>query len=114
MSENNDIEISGSFTVQDGNGREQIVKSIRIYDETYGVIDVFVDFTVALEKGSFRDHKLISGILNRLRSLGYVGPDFGATDPTIQERKMIVLEATEEFCQFAKTKGWKNLAEEYE
>lgn len=114
MSDNTDIEICGSFKATDSNGKEHTIKGIRIYDEGYGIIDVFVDIAAPMEAGSYRDKKLVQQILIQLRSAGYTGPDFEASDPTLQERKMIVLEAPEEFCQFAKTKGWKNLAEEFE
>ncbi|MBC3875634.1 hypothetical protein [Undibacterium flavidum] len=114
MSNDTDIQICGSFKANDSNGKEHAIKGIRIYDEGYGIIDVFVDFAVAIEAGSFRDKVLVQQIMEQLRAVGYVGPDFEATDPILQERKMIVLEAPEEFCQFAKTKGWKNLAEEFE
>lgn len=114
MSNDTDIQICGSFKANDANGKEHAIKGIRIYDEGYGIIDVFVDFVAAMEAGSFRDKVLVQQIMKQLRAVGYVGPDFEATDPTLQERKMIVLEAPEEFCQFAKTKGWKNLAEEFE
>ena len=109
-----DIAICGSFKALDGNGKEHSIKGIRIYDEGYGVIDVFVDFIAPMEAGSYKDAILIQQILAKLRSAGYNGPDFGATDPALQERKMIVLEAPEEFCAFAASKGWKNLAEEFE
>lgn len=114
MSNNTDIEICGSFKATDSTGKEHNIKGIRIYDEGYGIIDVFVDFAAPMEAGTYRDKKLVQQILSQLRKIGYVGPDFEATDPSLQERKMIVLEAPEEFCQFAKTKGWKNLAEEFE
>ncbi|MBR7746909.1 hypothetical protein [Undibacterium baiyunense] len=114
MSNNTDIEICGSFKATDATGKEHSIKGIRIYDEGYGIIDVFVDFAAPMEAGTYRDKTLVQQILSQLRKIGYVGPDFEATDPSLQERKMIVLEAPEEFCQFAKTKGWKNLAEEFE
>jgi hypothetical protein len=114
MSNNTDIEICGSFKATDSTGKEHSIKGIRIYDEGYGIIDVFVDFAAPMEAGTYRDKTLVQQILSQLRKIGYVGPDFEATDPSLQERKMIVLEAPEEFCQFAKTKGWKNLAEEFE
>jgi hypothetical protein len=114
MSENTDIAICGSFNAADSSGKEHNIKGIRIYDEGYGIIDVFVDFAAPMEAGTYRDKTLVKQILSQLRKVGYVGPDFEATDPSLQERKMIVLEAPEEFCQFAKTKGWKNLAEEFE
>jgi hypothetical protein len=114
MNNDTDIQICGSFKATDANGKEHAIKGIRIYDEGYGIIDVFVDFVAAMEAGNFRDKVLVQQIMKQLRAVGYVGPDFEATDPTLQERKMIVLEAPEEFCQFAKTKGWKNLAEEFE
>jgi hypothetical protein len=114
MSDSTDIQICGTFKANDANGKEHTIKGIRIYDEGYGMIDVFVDFNAAMEAGSYRDTALIQQILQQLRLAGYTGPDFGVTDPSLQERKMIVLEASEEFCSFAKTKGWKNLAEEFE
>jgi hypothetical protein len=114
MSNNTDIEICGSFKATDSTGKEHSIKGIRIYDEGYGIIDVFVDFAAPMEAGTYRDKTLVQQILSQLRKIGYVGPDFEATDPSLQERKMIVLEAPEEFCQFAKTKGWKNLVEEFE
>jgi len=114
MSDNTDIQICGTFKVNDANGKEHTIKGIRIYDEGYGIIDVFVDFAAPMEAGSYRDSALIRQIMQALHKAGYVGPDFGVTDPSLQERKMIVLEAPEEFCTFAKSKGWKNLAEEFE
>lgn len=112
--DNTDIAICGGFKALDTSGKEHSIKGIRIYDEGYGVIDVFVDFLAPMEAGTYKDSVLIQQILAKLRSAGYSGPDFGATDPTLQERKMIVLEAPEEFCAFAASKGWKNLAEEFE
>jgi hypothetical protein len=114
MSDNTDIQISTSFAAKDSTGKEHTIKAIRIYDEGYGIIDVFVDLAAPIDAGIYKDKGLNQAILAKLRSLGYVGPDFGATDPALQERKLIVLEAPEEFCAFAKTKGWKDLTEEFE
>lgn len=113
MSKSTDIQLSGAFKLKDSNSREHEVKAIRIFDEGYGVIDVYVDFVGSLEKGQFRDTAIIAEIMARLRSLGYKGPDFSHADPVVQERKLIVLEAPEEFCSFAKKHGWKDLAEEF-
>lgn len=114
MNTDTDIILSGPFKVKDGAGLEQEVKAIRIFDETYGVIDVYIDFVKPQEKGAFRDRVLITAILARLHTLGYQGPDFFDADPAVQERRLIVLEAAEEFCEFAKRHGWKNLAEEFD
>ena len=57
---------------------------------------------------------IAKAIIDQLRTLGYKGPDFGPSDPGLQERKLIVLEAPEEFAPFAKSRGWKNLAEEFD
>jgi hypothetical protein len=51
--------------------------------------------------------------MSRLCALGYAGPDFGPGDHGLQDDRLIVLEAPEEFGRFAASKGWKNLAEEY-
>ena len=61
-----------------------------------------------------KDKTLVGQLIARLRTLGYVGPDFSHSDPGLQDRKLIVLEAPEEFAAFAKKKGWKNLAEEFD
>jgi len=113
MKNDTDIQLSGPFKAIDGAGRSHDVKAIRIFDEGYGIIDVYVDFATTLDAGSCKDQTLLGQILKQLRSLGYVGPDFGLSDPALQERKLIVLEAPEEFNVFAAKKGWKNLAEEF-
>jgi len=114
MTTNSDIELSGAFQAKDQNGRTLDVKAIRIFDEGYGIIDVYVDFKARLEPGAYRDSVLVRQIIDRLRALGYKGPDFGHSDPGLQESKLIVLEAPEEFAPFAKSRGWKNLAEEFD
>lgn len=114
MTTNSDIELSGPFQAKDQNGRTLDVKAIRIFDEGYGIIDVYVDFKARLEPGAYRDSVLVRQIIDRLRALGYKGPDFGHSDPGLQESKLIVLEAPEEFAAFAKSRGWKNLAEDFD
>ena len=114
MSTNSDIELSGPFQATDGNGRTLEVKAIRIFDEGYGIIDVYVDFKARLDPGAWKDAALARQLVERLRALGYKGPDFGASDPALQESKLIVLEAPEEFAPFAKARGWKNLAEDFD
>ena len=114
MTNDTDIQLSGPFSASDASGRAHDIKAIRIFDEGYGIIDVYVDFAAPLEGGLFKDKVLVGAILARLRSLGYVGPDFGHSDPGLQERKLIVLEAPDEFSDFAKSRGWKNLAEEFD
>lgn len=114
MTTNSDIELSGPFQAKDGNGRTLDVKAIRIFDEGYGIIDVYVDFKARLEAGAHKDTVLLRQIVERLRGLGYKGPDFGLGDPGLQESHLIVLEAPEEFAPFAKSRGWKNLAEDFD
>lgn len=114
MTTDTDIQLSGPFKATDGSARSLDIKGIRIYDEGYGIIDVFVDFDKPVEAGAYKDKTLIKNIIDRLRALGYAGPDFGHSDPGLQDSKLIVLEAPEEFSEFAKRKGWKNLAEEFD
>ena len=114
MTTDTDIQLSGPFKATDSSGADHEVKAIRIFDEGYGIIDVYVDFPAPIENSLCKDKVLISQIMARLRSLGYVGPDFEHSDLGLQERKLIVLEAPEEFCDFAKKHGWKNLAEEFD
>jgi hypothetical protein len=114
MTTDTDIQLSGPFKASDSTGRAHDVKAIRIFDEGYGIIDVYVDFEAPIDGGLYKDTVLARSIIDRLRALGYVGPDFGPSDPGLQDRKLIVLEAPEEFAPFAKSKGWKNLAEEFD
>jgi hypothetical protein len=114
MTTDTDIELSGPFKATDSTGRSHDVKAIRIFDEGYGIIDVYVDFAGTLDGGMYKDSVLVKQIIDRLRALGYNGPDFAHSDPGLQDRKLIVLEAPEEFAPFAKARGWKNLAEEFD
>ena len=114
MMTDTDIELSGPFKASDSSNRSHYVKAIRIFDEGYGIIDVYVDFAAPVEAGSYKDTTLVGNIIDRLRTLGYVGPNFGHSDPGLQDSKLIVLEAPEQFSDFAKKKGWKNLAEEFD
>jgi len=114
MDSENIIQLSGPFKVTDSSGRTWDLNGIRIFDEGYGIIDVYVDFASSMEDDPlYEDAHLIKQILSRLRALGYIGPDFGHGDPGLQDDTLIVLEAPEEFGRFAASKGWKNLAEEY-
>lgn len=114
MTTDSDIELSGAFQAKDSSGRTLDVKAIRIFDEGYGIIDVYVEFARQLDPGACKDGVLVRQIIDRLRAVGYKGPDFGHSDPGLQEAKVIVLEAPEEFAAFAKSRGWKNLAEEFD
>jgi hypothetical protein len=114
MNSENVIQLSGPFSVTDSLGRAWELNGIRIFDEGYGIIDVYVDFVSSMEdEPLYEDALLVEQILSKLHALGYVGPDFGHGDPGLQDDKLIVLEAPEEFSRFAASKGWKNLAEEY-
>lgn len=114
MNNENDIQLSGPFEVTDTAGRTRKIQAIRIFDEGYGIIDVYVDFASSIQgERLYQDTVLVKQVLARLRLLGYVGPDFGHGDLGLQDDKLIVLEAPEEFNVFAASKGWKNLAEEF-
>lgn len=108
------IQLSGPFSVTDSLGRTWDLNGIRIFDEGYGIIDVYVDFVTSMDdEPLYEDPRVIGQILARLRMLGYDGPDFGHGDLGLQDDRVIVLEAPEEFSRFAASKGWRNLAEEY-
>lgn len=108
------IRLSGPFRLHDSLGRTWDIGGIRIFDEGYGIIDVYVDFSASMEGEPLHEDVLvIRQILSRLRTLGYSGPDFGPGDPGLQDDRLIVLEAPEAFAAFAASRGWKNLAEEY-
>lgn len=114
MNDDTEIQLSGPFSAPDASGKIQAFKAIRIFDEGYGIIDVHVDLAAPVNSASpHTDQVLVGHILARLRSLGYVGPDFGPGDPGLQDSNLIVLEAPEQFNEFAARKGWKNLAEEF-
>ena len=114
MNNDTDILLCGPFKATDGAGRAHDIKAIRIFDEGYGVIDVYIDFAAPVDPKAYKDQTLIGQIMTRLHVLGYVGPDFGHGDLGLQDKKLIVLEAPEEFNAFAASKGWKNLAEEFD
>ncbi|MEN3294708.1 MAG: hypothetical protein V7642_3961 [Burkholderiales bacterium] len=114
MNNENVIQLSGPFSVTDSLGRSWQLNGIRIFDEGYGIIDVYVDFASSMQDDPlFEDALLIKQIQSRLHALGYVGPDLRVGDLGLQDDKLIVLEAPEEFSHFAESKGWKNLAEQY-
>ncbi len=114
MNNETDIQLSGPFDVTDATGQTRKIQAIRIFDEGYGIIDVYVDFVASIQGQCLhKDNVLVGQILTRLRQLGYVGPDFGHGDLGLQDDKLIVLEAPEEFNAFAESKGWKNLADEF-
>lgn len=114
MDSENIIQLSGPFGVTDSLGRAWQISGIRIYDEGYGIIDVYVDLATPMgDEPLHQDALVIQQIMSKLRALGYDGPDFGLGDEGLQDDKLIVLEAPEEFARFAVSRGWKNLAEEY-
>lgn len=114
MNNETDIELCGRFTVKDSSGNARDIEAIRIFDEGYGIIDVYVHMVHSMEDDRlYEDTVLIGQIMARLHQLGYVGPDFGHGDLGLQDDKLIVLEASEAFNAFAASRGWKNLAEEF-
>lgn len=114
MNQDTDIQLSGPFKTTDGSGRPVDIKSIRIFDEGYGVIDLYVDLAAPAPDGLHRDKTLIAGISAHLRTLGYAGPDLTAGDPVIQEKRLIVLDTPDEFLPFAVRKGFKDLSSEFD
>ncbi|HEY1150831.1 MAG TPA: hypothetical protein VGF27_19775 [Pseudoduganella sp.] len=114
MTQDTDIQLSGPFKATDGSGRAVDIKSIRIFDEGYGVVDVYVDLAAPASEGLHRDKKLIAEISAHLRTLGYKGPDLSAGDPVIQDRRLIVLDTPDEFLAFAVRKGFKDLSSEFD
>lgn len=113
MNQDTDIHLSGPFEAIDGSGRTHKVKAIRIFDEGYGAIDVYVDFAGPIS-GLHKDAGLISAVQAQLRKLGYNGPSVSAGDSVLQENRLLVLEAPDAFNTFAASKGWKDLSEEYD
>ena len=114
MNNDTDIELSGPFTVHDCSGNARDITAIRIFDEGYGIIDVYVHMAAPMEGDRlYEDSVLVGQVMKRLRSLGYTGPDFGHGDLGLQDDQVIVLEAPEAFNAFATSRGWKNLAEEF-
>ena len=114
MNNDTDIELCGPFTVRDSSGNPRDISSIRIFDEGYGIIDVYVHMAHSMEEDRlYDDAVLVEQIMARLHQLGYAGPDFGHGDLGLQDERLIVLEAPEAFNAFAASRGWKNLAEEF-
>ncbi|MGI4850262.1 MAG: hypothetical protein ACRYGK_19310 [Janthinobacterium lividum] len=114
MNNENTIQLSGPFQVVDASGQPCNIENIHIFDEGYGVIDVYIALAARSRNNEIHEDPAVQRqILARLRQLGYVGPDFGLGDPALQEDKLMVLEAGEEFATFASSKGWKDLAAEY-
>lgn len=114
MDDDTNIELCGPFTVRDSSGNARDIEAIRIFDEGYGIIDVYVHLAHSTQGDVlFDDAVLIGQIMQRLHQLGYDGPDFGHGDLGLQDDKLIVLEAPEAFNTFAAGRGWKNLAEEF-
>ena len=114
MTTDTDIILSGPFSATDGAGRTCQIKAIRIVDESYGVLDVYVDVGAPLEAGAHADRALIEAISAQLRSLGYKGPALTPGERALQERRLIVLDAPDAFLAFAKSKGWTDLAAEFD
>lgn len=114
MNQDTDIQLSGPFKTTDGAGRTVDIKAIRIFDEGYGVVDVYVDLAAPAAEGLHRDKKLIAGITAHLRTLGYSGPDLAPGDPVLQEKRLLVLDTPDEFLPFAVRKGFKDLTSEFD
>jgi hypothetical protein len=114
MNNDTDIILSGPFKATDGAGHAHDIKAMRIFDEGYGVIDVYIDFGAPIDARLIQEKAFIGQIMTRFHSLGYVGPSLIRGDPGLQDKKLMVLEAPEEFNPYAASKGWKNLAEDFD
>lgn len=114
MDSDNTIRLCGPFLVADSSGRHWLANSIRIFDEGYSIIDVYIDFSSNIDEAALHaDPVVIGQIVKRLRELGYEGADFVGADPGLQEDNVLVLEAPESFSTFVTRFGWRNLAEDY-
>ncbi len=114
MDKDTDIQLSGPFSARDGAGQLREFSAIRIFDEGYGMIDVYCDLREPLDADEVAsDPVLLRNLVEQLRRVGYQGPDFGLGDAGLQDDRLIVLEAPETFNVFAETRGWKNLAAEF-
>jgi hypothetical protein len=114
MNSESDLKLSGPFDICDSCGRIWRIEAIRISNEGYGIFDIYVDLASPMEETPLHeDAAVIRQILSRLRLLGYRGPDFGAGDPGMQDDALIVLEAGEEFSDFAQRNGWRNLSDDF-
>jgi hypothetical protein len=114
MNNDTDIQLSGPFSAKDSSGNAREISMIRIFDEGYGTIDVYVDMKHKMGDDPLpEDTVLIHNITLHLQSLGYVGPDLLVGDVALQDDKLIVLEAPEAFNAFAESRGWKDLAAEF-
>ena len=115
MDNDTDIQLSGPFSAKDSSGQVREFSAIRIFDEGYGVIDVYCDLRHGMGDDDLaEDVVLLRNIVAQLRTLGYAGPDFGLGDAGLQDDKLIVLEAPEAFNAFAERHGWKDLAAEFD
>jgi hypothetical protein len=115
MNNDTDIQLSGPFSAKDSSGNAREISMIRIFDEGYGTIDVYVDMKHKMGDDPLpEDTILIHNITLHLHSLGYVGPDLLVGDVALQDDKLIVLEAPEAFNTFAESRGWKDLAAEFD
>ena len=115
MDNDTDIQLSGPFSAKDSSGQSREFSAIRIFDEGYGVIDVYCDLRHGMGDDDLsQDPLLLRNIVAQLRTLGYAGPDFGIGDAGLQDDKLIVLEAPEAFNAFAESRGWKDLAAEFD
>lgn len=115
MDKDTEIELCGAFAITDRNGVMHEVRSVRIFNESYGVIDVFVALSASAANARLdEDDVAIGQIMRRLNVAGYVGPDFGRGDAGLQDNCLMVLEAPEAFNRFAASKGWRDLAAAFE
>lgn len=112
MNQDTDIQLSGPFKATDSAGRAHDIKAIRIFDEGYGAIDVYVDFAKPIA-GQHKDAALIAAVTAQLRTTGYKGAALTPGDPVLQENRLMVLESPDEFTTYAASKGWKDLAEDF-
>lgn len=114
MNDEYTIQLSGPFQMTDSNGRTWNVKSVCIFNEGYGNIDVYVSLASDNDDDMLHeDPAVIRQVLSALRSAGYTGPELRPGEDEHQDSDLVVLKAPEEFEFFAIAKGWKNLANDY-
>jgi hypothetical protein len=113
------IVLSGPLAIANKDGLQIHVKQIAI-DKTSYIPDVWVfldwEKSIRENKGLDKDTRrnmtlwdddvFLSGVLKRLRDIGYEGPDFGRAELGAQGNDVVCMEPEHQFCDFVMTKGW--------
>ena len=111
------ITLSGPFTVKNGEGVSIPVANLSI-DTVSSVPDVYVHLDLErLRQASgwdeidhglrlHDDDVFISGVMDRLRAIGYQGEAFGRAELGMQSSNCVALEPGSDFGDFALSQGW--------